>query len=368
MRKIKFLTLLALMMGSIITTQAQTDCEKKCPGKYPHASRVWPEGWDPCEDTGCWAECHCSNHKEREELMKKIEKEKQKKETEGTQQDGEEQNKESKASLVPTIPLGQWKSELLEMKKYYEQTGQTNTEGYRKTLEYIGFVETRMAAVKRRQETVLPGTSNSGNQSNIQRDIQNKNREFEQKMEAVTKATSHVAEGIAMGVADGSITSLELAIGLRTFTDEELESNSYRYSLSSYSYELGLGIGEKGSFSLGFMFPEGGIGGLVGARINLFHLDLDGFERYISLGTLIEGGYVSSSEDPLVIENYSEDSTSFFAPGLYLSFLDEWLFVSYSYGWSFGEHSKYDKGTRTRANTSLDTNYSKLGLGINIQF
>ena len=179
MRKIKLLTLLALLLGSIVTTQAQkSDCHKK----YGSAA-AWP---DDCNCQSCLYEdfkalndCLCA------------EKEKQSNSSASSNSENP-QNKETKEeeksefSEAP-VNLTQLRNDLYKTKEMLEQTGQTNSEDYQKTLDMISFVEMRLARKERSRNTVLSGSSSSNKPTyfqtirETQRDI---NQAFDQAKDA----------------------------------------------------------------------------------------------------------------------------------------------------------------------------------------
>ncbi len=98
-------------------------------------------------------------------------------------------------------------------------------------------------------------------------------------------------------------------------------------------------------------------------------------KSFLPLGFLVEGGYANYDNSPDYPNtpnnkdiNTSED-LGYFAPGIYMTLVNDILYFSYSYGRTVGKKnqsqccgSNFDKGRN-----DLSSTYTKLGLGINIK-
>lgn len=174
MRKIKTLTFLILMLGSITSIYAQ---KSDCWDKYP--IKALPDD--------CWCES-CPHGGDFKKLMDCLCAEKEKQSSSSAKSKNEsEENEETKEgekseSLETPINLTRLKSDLYETKAMLERTGQTDTEEYRKIVASINAVEQQLS----RKNNSYSGTSNS-NQSiysqtmrQTQREIDRANNSFNQ--------------------------------------------------------------------------------------------------------------------------------------------------------------------------------------------
>ena len=150
MRKIKILTLLTLILGSIVITQAQTrsDCFKK----YGSAA-AWPDDCKckscPYEDFKALNDCLCAVKEKKSSSSANYKNE--------SEENEENKESEKSESFETPVNLTRLKSDLYETKALLERTGQTDTEEYRKTVASINAVEQQLS----RKNSSYSGTSNS---------------------------------------------------------------------------------------------------------------------------------------------------------------------------------------------------------------
>lgn len=236
---------------------------------------------------------------------------------------------------------------------------------------------------KKDSETIIDSkknnnTNSENKQKTKQKTYQDYINESNKKIDEVNKKSEQTAKNImsvgknfAKGFQDGTFNSIRLSIGTRSFNDSEDENGDLLYSgiLNSITYEIGFGIG-KGEFSVGGTYNNGFIG-IIGLNYDLFdwspNVNTGRKVSLIKLGVGAEVGFGSYDEEEVDLGYGTLPSTNetltYYSPGVYIYLLNDLLYFSYNYGWTTGTRIV---GSNTEE--KLNYSYNKLGFGININF